>query len=293
MAATAQRNENRMHTVMIVLSALTLIAVIAMCFCMRHFVTKAIENNEAAKVGGWENYEKLQELYEADRFQAAQKQQIESAITQGAGGQQAGAQQPAAAEEEFPSGTITDDQLEKMKEGTYVKGDDNAKITIIEYSDPECPFCIRHYNDKTIETVAEKYDGDVNHIVKAVQGVNHTNTEFKSLALLCAGKLGGDDAYYGMYDKIMSQSTPQAPVANDKITAFAEELDLNASNFKSCVDTKELLSVYSANRQEALSFKSSGTPGNLIINNETGEYRLVSGAYPADSFTAIIDAWMN
>lgn len=274
-----------------VVSVITLILVGVMFFCMKSYVNQAIENNEAMKVGGKENYEKLKQLYSSEWFATAQKQQIESALSQGAGGQPTTPDQTA--QEEFPSGNLSADQISQIKQGAYIMGDEDAKITIVEYSDPECPFCIRHYKDGTIEAVSQQYDGDVNHIVKAVQGVNHTNTESKSLALLCAGKLGGSDAYYGMYDKIVWGSTPEAPVANSQVATFAQELGLNASEFKTCVDTKELLSVYSANRQEALSFKSGGTPGNLVINNETGEYRLISGAYPVSTFTQIIDQWMN
>lgn len=285
------KRENGTHLALFVISALTLLGVVASFFCMKRYVNSAIEENEAMKVGGVENYEKLKELYKSDAFKAAQQQQIESAIAQMNG------QQPtdttAGAQEEFPSGKLTAAQMEQIKAGTFVLGDDDAKITIVEYSDPECPFCIRHYNDKTIENVMNKYDGEVNHIIKPVQGVNHTNTEYKSLAMLCAGKLGGGEAFYGMYDKMVGQSTPEAPVAKDKVSTYATELGLNASKFATCVDTKELLSQYSANWQEALAFKSGGTPGNMIINNETGEYRLVAGAYPVDSFTQIIDQWMN
>lgn len=281
------KKENALHIALVVMSALTLIIVAACFVCMKSSIMRAVENVEAMKVGGKENYEKLKQLYNSEGFKAAQSQQIDSALSQ-MNGQPAGEDtQAGAQQEQFPSGTINADQLAKMKEGTYVHGKKDAKFTIIEYTDPECPFCIRHYNDKTIENLMAKYD--VNHIVKAVQGVNHAGTEYKSLALLCAGKLGGEKAYYGMYDKIVGGSTPQTVVPNAQVATFAKDLGLNAKNFSTCLDTKELLSVYSANRQEALSYKSSGTPGNLVINNEDGSYKLVSGAYPVDTFSQLLD----
>lgn len=286
-------NENdKNHKLILTVSALTLLAVVAQFFGMRYYVADAIERNEARKVGGAANYETLKQLYSSAGFSAAQKSQLESALAQ-MNGQQPAANNDTSGQEEFPTGTLTADQLAKMKEGTYVMGEKNAQVTIIEYSDPECPFCIRHYNDKTIETVMNTYKGNVNHIVKAVQGVNHPGTEYKSLALLCAGKLGGEDAYYEMYDKIVGGSTPEAPVANAAVATFAKEIGLNATKFSTCVDTKELASIYAANRQEALSLNSGGTPGNLIINNETGEWKLVAGAYPADTFNQIIAAWIK
>lgn len=286
------QNENTTHKLLLTVSALTLLAVVAQFFGMRYYVADAIEANEAKKVGGEANYQTLQQLYSSAGFSAAQKAQLESALAQMNGQQQAAATDTSG-QEEFPSGTFTADQLSKMKEGAYVKGDKDAMITVLEYSDPECPFCIRHHNDKTIDTVMAKYEGKVNHIVKAVQGVNHPGTEYKSLALLCAGKLGGDNAYYEMYDSILGQSTPEAPIANAAVAGFAKEIGLNATKFNTCVDTKELASLYAANRQEALSLNSGGTPGNIIINNETGEWKLVSGAYPADTFEQIIAAWVQ
>lgn len=290
------KRENTTHVLLLVISVLTLIMVGLQFFGIKNYVDQAIEKNEAMKVGGEENYEKLMQLYSSDWFKSAQKQQIESALSQGQGQWGAGADTQAnagAQQEEFPSGKLSDDQLTKIKEGAYVMGDKDAKISIVEYSDPECPFCIRHYNDKTIENLMSKYDGDVNHIVKVVQGVNHPGTQYKSLALLCAGKLGGEKAYYDLYDKILGNSTPENPTTTAQVAQYATDIGLNGNQFTSCVDSKELLSVYSANWQEALSFQSSGTPGNMIINNESGEYKLVAGAYPVETFTSIIDAWMK
>ena len=286
------QNENNNHKTIVTLSALTLLAVVAQFFGMKYYVADAIEANEARKVGGAANYETLKQLYSSAGFSAAQKQQLESALAQ-MNGQQPTTSTDTSGQEEFPSGKLTAEQLAAMMKDTYVMGEKNAQITIIEYSDPECPFCIRHYNDKTIETVMNTYKGNVNHIVKAVQGVNHPGTEYKSLALLCAGKLGGEDAYYEMYDKILGQSTPEAPIAVSAVPGLAKEIGLNATKFSTCVDTKELASVYAANWQEALSLNSGGTPGNLIINNETGEWKLVAGAYPADTFNQIIAAWIK
>ena len=280
---------------LLVVSALTLLAVVAQFFGMRYYVSEAIENNEAAKVGGKSNYVTLKQLYSSEKFTAAQKAQIESALAQMNGQAAPTTTTPTdtSGQEQFPSGTFTQEEISAIKEGTYVNGDKNAKITVVEYSDPECPFCIRHYNDKTLETVMAKYEGQVNHIVKVVQGVNHPGTEYKSLALLCAGKLGGNKAYYALYDKILGKSTPETPVTTAQTAGFASEVGLNATKFNTCVDTKELASVYAANRQEALAHNSGGTPGNLVINNESGEWKLVSGAYPADTFNQIIAAWIK
>ena len=281
--------------VMIAISSVTLIAVAFLFFCMKSMVAQAIENNEAMKVGGADNYALLQTLYNSNGFKSAQQQQIQGAVSQMAGGtqQQAGTDTTAAGGDSFPSGKLTQDQLAKIKKDAYVKGDKDAQVTIVEYSDPECPFCIRHHNDKTIDTVMNAFPDKVNHIMKVVQGVNHPGTHYKSLAILCAGNMDGVDGYYGMFDQILGNSTPQAPTATGDIAAYAKTLGLNATKLATCIDTKKTEAIYSANWQEAISFQSTGTPGNLIINNETGEWKLIAGAYPADSFNQVISAWVK
>lgn len=291
------KKEQTLHMIMIAISGLTLILVAIQFFCLKSSIAQAIEHSEAMKVGGMENYASLKMLYNSDGFKSAQKQQIEAALAQMNGQQaNAGAQQgdnAAPSGDGFPSGKLTDDQLSKLKKGAYINGDKDAAITIVEYSDPECPFCIRHHNDKTIDNVMKAFPDKVNHILKVVQGVNHPGTHYKSLAILCAGDLGGSKGYYGMFDQILGNSTPEAPSATGQIVAFAKTIGVNASKLGTCVDTKATEAAYAANWQEAISFQSTGTPGNLIINNKTGEWKLIAGAYPADTFNQLISAWLK
>ncbi len=287
------KKENTVHVVLLVISLLTLIGLALQFFAIKTYIHQEIEKSEAIKVGGMENYATLKTLYESEGFKSAQKQQISQALAQMNGQQPAAQDQGDTAAGQFPTGKLTPDQLAAVKKDAYVAGNKDAKVTIVEYSDPECPFCIRHHNDKTISTVMASFEGNVNHIAKVVQGVNHQGTEYKSLAILCAGKLGGADAYYGLFDAIMGGSTPETLVPTSQVVSLATKLGLNQKNFSSCLDTKELASVYAANWKEAVGFNSTGTPGNLIINNETGEWTLIAGAYPAATFTQVIAPWLQ
>lgn len=286
------KKENTVHVVLLIISLLTLIGLAFQFFAIKNYVHQEIEKSEAIKVGGIENYETLKSLYESEGFKSAQKQQIANALAQ-MNGQQPAAQEQGDTAGQFPTGKLTPDQLAAVKKDAYVAGNKDAKVTIVEYSDPECPFCIRHHNDKTISTVMASFEGNVNHILKVVQGVNHPGTEYKSLAILCAGKLGGEKAYYGLFDAILGGSTPESPIATTQVPGLATTLGLNQKNFTSCVDTKELAAAYAANWKEAVGFNSTGTPGNLIINNETGEWTLIAGAYPAATFTQVIAPWLQ
>lgn len=198
-------------------------------------------------------------------------------------------QQPAQPQQQFPTSKLTADQAKKVKDGYAVNGAADAKVTIIEYTDPECPFCVRHHNDKTLENTMAAFPGKVNVITKPVQWVNHTNTQYKSLAIICAGTVWDGSKYYSMFDKIEWSSTQSAMVPNDKIPEFAKELWLDAAKFDECMNSQAAKDIYNANWAEAQGFGANGTPGNLIINNETNETTLIAGAYPLDQFKSIIE----
>ncbi len=255
----------------------------------------------AALQYGWsENYTLAKKLFTNEKFIAQQAQWLQDAIDQLNGTPAAQPDtttqpaQPAAAQpqQQFPSGTLTPDQMKAIKAGAYVEGADDAKFTIVEYSDPECPFCIRHHNDKTIKNTMDAFPWAVNHIYKVVQWVNHVGTEYKSLAILCAWKIKGEEAYVWMYDKILSSSTTSTVVPNEKILEFAKELAVDTTALQECITKWDTKSIYAANWAEFGTLTSSrGTPWNIVINNETGEWKLVAWAYPVDTFKQIITEW--
>lgn len=259
------------------------------------FLTWFVVSNETGKVWGISNLGKLKTIFASSGYVEAQSGYIAQMAAQFDGSAKPTpaptptAQAPKADDSQFPKATLTADQVTNMKKWFAIQGPADAKVTIIEYTDPECPFCIRHFNDKTIENTMKAFDGKINHIVKVVQWVNHPGTEAKSLAIICAGMLGGDKWYYGMFDKIESASTPQAAVAKEKVTDFAKELWLDNAKFTACTTSTEAKAIYTANRAEAQSVKANGTPGNLIINNTTNETTLVAGAYPLDQFKTLIE----
>ncbi len=258
--------------------------------------------NEVNKVWGWDNFNKAKTLYALSGYKNAQNTSLDQAISSLNGNAPTPAPaatgtvqpaQPAPQQEQFPTAKLTADKVSEMKKWFAVEGDANAQVTIIEYTDPECPFCVRHHNDKTIATTISNFTGKVNHIIKVVQWVNHPWTEKKSIAVICAGKIGGDKNYIAMFDKIMSASTTSSMVSVDKIPELAKELWLDDAKFAACLTSPESKDIYTKNRAEAQSVWANGTPGNLIINNTTFETKLVAGAYPADQFKTIITSMIK
>jgi protein-disulfide isomerase len=289
--------QNWLQKVAILLSLISIVSVLLGV----KIVTNKMENIASMQFGGSANYDLAQQLFTNPKFTKQQATQLETAIkqmnestdTQKTPEKKPEAAAPAAQDQtaSFPSGKLTKDQIAAVMKTAVIEGDAKAKFTILEYSDLECPFCIRHHNDKTIANAVAAFPGSVNHSFKAVQGVNHPGTEYKSLAVLCAKKLKGNEAFIGLYNDILTKSTLSAAMPVADVPAAAKALGVDSAALDTCVKNGDMKSEYAANWAEFQTFTNSpGTPGNIILNNETGEWKLIAGAYPVDAFKQAITA---
>jgi protein-disulfide isomerase len=166
--------------------------------------------------------------------------------------------------------------------GEPAKGPADAKVTIVEYSDFQCPFCSRGYN--TMEKqVLTQYGDKVKFYYKHYPLPFHPWAELGAVAAECA-KQQKPDAFWKVYTGLFEH---QGEINPDNVKAKATEylgdsgIDMNAWN--DCFDNKKSLPAVKAQMAEGSSVGVRGTPG-FIING-----RLVSGAQPFESFKNIID----
>ncbi len=159
-------------------------------------------------------------------------------------------------------------------------GNKDAAITIVEYSDFECPFCKRGY--ATLEEVMKKYGDQVRVIFKNLP------LDFHPMAMPAAQ----------YFEAIMLQSPEKAKKFHDLIFESQEKLGsekekfLEASAKKAGADMAQLKKdigsdkvkkIIEAHMEEARKFGFNGTPGYLVNGVS------IRGAYPAEEFTKIID----
>ena len=187
--------------------------------------------------------------------------------------------------------TLTKDEIAAVKKTAYIEGNKDAIITLIEYSDLECPFCIRQYKEETIKKVHKKYGDKVNSTFKNFRAVPHENAEIEANALLCVGDLGGTDKYVAYYAAIFTRTNGGngTGFSKDALLPLAKELKIDGSKFQACMDSKKNITRYDAETTEGKKFGVQGTPGTVVINNQTGEYELIAGAYPVSEFERVIN----
>jgi protein-disulfide isomerase len=166
--------------------------------------------------------------------------------------------------------------------GRPFKGNKNAKVTIVEYSDFQCPFCKRGYD--TIETqVLKEYGDKVKFYYKNLPLSFHPWAEPSAIAVECA--LEQDEkAYWKLYSYYFeNQKELNAQNLKERTLEALKDTGIDIAKFTDCYDNKKTLDKVKAQAAEAQSLGIQGTPG-FIING-----RALKGAYPFEQFKAIID----
>jgi len=199
------------------------------------------------------------------------------------------AEQPAAAPAQPTTGiaSIDDDA---------VLGDANAPVTIIEFSDYECPFCKRHYTD-THGQLIENYvnTGKVKIVFRDFPLSFHDPLATKeAVAANCAKEQGGDSGYFAFHDEIFERTLSGGNGLDDaKIQTIASDLGLNISAFTSCLSDPAMTDEVKKDIADGSAAGASGTP-SFIIGKSTAngvvEGDLLVGAQPYASFEVLIEA---
>lgn len=164
-------------------------------------------------------------------------------------------------------------RIEVKAEGP-TKGPANAPITIVEFSDFECPFCSR--GKQTVDKVIEAYKGKIKLVFRDYPLPFHKKAQKAHEAGLCAEEQG---KFWEMHDKMFDEQ--KLDLADLKGTAKA--LGMDAAKFDACLDSGKHEAKVKANLEAGQATGVNGTPA-FFING-----RLLSGAQPFDKFKEIID----
>lgn len=156
------------------------------------------------------------------------------------------------------------------------KGPENAPVTIVEFSDFECPFCKRIH--PTLQQVMETYEGEVRLVYRQFPlNSIHPNAQKAAEASLCADAQG---KFWEMHDE-MFEGSGVLSVAGLKATAA--EIGLDTEAFATCLDSGEYADEVAADAAAAQQLGLGGTPA-LFING-----RYLSGAQPFEAIARVID----
>ena len=183
---------------------------------------------------------------------------------------------PTAAPTPTPNPSL---DMVKLADDDPVKGDKDAPVTIVEWSDFECPFCARFYRDTYSQIIQNYIDtGKAKLVFRDYPLSFHPNAQKAAEASECADDQG---KFWEMHDKIFEN---QGTLSTDNFKAWAVELGLDATEFNDCLDSGKHAAETAKDLADGSAAGIRGTPG-FIINGQ-----LVSGAQPYANFAAAIDA---
>jgi len=168
--------------------------------------------------------------------------------------------------------------------GQPVKGDSKAKVTIIEVSDFQCPYCGRFFS-QTYPSIEADYikTGKVKLVFVNFPLSFHPNAQKAAEAAECAGLQG---KFWEMHDKLFAN---QAALSVENLKQYAKDLGLDTAKFDKCLDNGEMASTVQKDFAAAQAVGVQGTPSFLIGNPSSGYQKFV-GAQPYANFKVVIDA---
>ena len=170
--------------------------------------------------------------------------------------------------------------------GSPSKGDPDAPVLIIEYSDYQCPYCSR-YTLETLPQIEQNYiqTGKVRYVFKDFPLSFHAQAGLAAQAARCAGDQGD---YWGMHDLLFAnQQAWGNQSAAQAFSSFADLLGLDVNQFNACLENGTHEQAVNNDLREGSSVGVSGTPA-FFVNGQ-----FISGAQPYQVFQQAIEAALN
>ncbi len=168
------------------------------------------------------------------------------------------------------------------------RGNKNAAVTLVEYSDFECPYCARFH--PTLQQVMKDYGDKVRWVYRHYPLPFHPNAQKAAEGSECVAKLGGNDAFWKYADAIIAENDKLGgKLTPESIPAAAAIAGVNASSFKTCLDSGEMAAKVKEVQDKGSAAGISGTPGTVVITKD-GTQTYINGAQPIDQVKLIIDS---
>lgn len=167
----------------------------------------------------------------------------------------------------------------------HVFGPVGAQVTLVEYSDFQCPYCDQLH--PVLKQAVQEYKGKVRWVYRNFPLTRiHPHAQSAAVAAECAAELGGNDAYWKMTDMLFAN---QSTLGEALYVQNAKALKLNEAQFKNCLSSGRFDARIAADTQNGMEAGGSGTPYVVVIDKD-GNATSFSGALPYEDVKIYIDA---
>ena len=170
-------------------------------------------------------------------------------------------------------------------------GSDTAPVTIIEFSDYQCPFCARFYAETLPMIKSEYIDTGIARLVYRdfpLQNI-HPNAVAAAVAAECADDQGAYWDYHDtLFETIQMWNGLDTAAAVEEFKAYASDLGIETETFGECLDSGKYIQEVASDYSDGVSYGVEGTPA-FFVGNEQAGYLALSGALPFPEFSAAIE----
>lgn len=171
----------------------------------------------------------------------------------------------------------------------HVRGNPEAPVKLVEYSDLECPFCQRFHD--TMNQIMEEYgkNGRVAWVYRHFPlDALHSKARKEAEAAECAGDLGGNTAFWDYIDIIFATTPANNRFDLTKLPDVAAQIGLDRAAFQTCLDSGKFAGRVADDLKDAQAAGGTGTPYSIVIA-ANGDRFPVNGAQPYEEVKRIID----
>lgn len=184
-----------------------------------------------------------------------------------------------------PDGEPTNVTVREVTKDDHIRGDVNAPITLVEYSDTECPFCKRFH--PTMKQLLDEYPGKVRWVYRHFPLTQlHPKAPREAEATECAGEQG---KFWEYIDRLFAVTPSNNGLDDAELPKIAQYVGLDVAQFTSCLESGKFAKKVQADTQDAINSGARGTPYSVIIDAKGGTTP-VSGAVPYENLKLLIES---
>ena len=181
------------------------------------------------------------------------------------------------------------EQMAKITASDHIRGNPDAPVKIVEYSDTECPFCKRFHT--TMQEVMSEYgkDGKVAWVYRHFPlDQLHSKARKEAVALECANEQGGNDKFWSYADRLYEITPANNGLDPAELPKIAQYVGLDVTKFNTCLASTKYDQHIEDEVQKATATGGNGTPWSIVVGKNGKKYPL-SGAQPLIAVKQLID----
>src|SRR3989338_3283849 len=192
--------------------------------------------------------------------------------------------------------TAKENNVKAVSSVDHIRGNPNAQVKVIEFSDPECPFCKRFHN--TMNQIIDEYgkSGQVAWVYRNfpldqpdINGnVLHSKAGKESQALECANEQGGNVKFWAYLDRLFEVTPSNNGLDLAELPKIAEYVGLDKVKFNQCLESGKYAKRVTDDLADGVKSGAQGTPYSVVVA-ANGKKFVINGAQPYESVKTVIN----